>query len=85
VSDDPRKLLEAAANEIRMLRSVVRDLEVKADAFAAILQILGMTPQTGQGMSLDLAWTIDRYLIDTKEEAAPKAPEELPPHLRDYL
>ncbi len=68
-----------------MLRSVVRDLEVKADAFAAILQILGMVPRNSGGMTPDLAWSIDRYLIDTKEKDAPDSAEELPPHLCDYL
>lgn len=85
MSDESRKLLEAAANEIRMLRSVVRDLEVKADAFAAILQVLGMVPRTSGGMSLDLAWQIDRHLIDTADQKADAEPHELPPHLRDYL
>lgn len=63
--DDSRKLLEEAAREIRHLRSALRDLEVKAEGYSAILMILGLVPRQSQGMAPDLAWVIDRFLADT--------------------
>lgn len=68
MTDQHRGLLEAAANEIRMLRAAVQALGTKAEAYDAITQILGMMPSNRSGGGVpDLAWQIDRYLIDTKD------------------
>lgn len=61
--DETTKLLRNAAAEIRILRRQNEILSAKVEVMDAFMCVLHTTPaRSSQGMTPDLAWSIDRHL-----------------------
>ncbi len=63
MDEKSKELLIAAANEIRDLRRQLGAVSARLDAFDAAAHIAGYRGPT-HGYGKDLAWEIDRFLID---------------------
>ncbi len=70
MDEKSKELLIAAANEIRDLRRQLGAAGARLDAFEAAAYIAGYRHQS-QGYSEDLAWRIDRFLIDNVNDDDP--------------
>jgi hypothetical protein len=66
MDEQGKQLLIAAANEIRDLRRQLGAVGARLDAFETAAFIAGYRPQP-QGYGEDLAWRIDRFLIDSAD------------------
>lgn len=54
------RLLRQASEEIKSLRGQIGHLHPKAEAYDAMIIILGQFPRQRRGGSEDIAWKIDR-------------------------
>jgi len=76
-SDEVQRLLMDAASEMRSLRSQVKDLQEKANAYDLIQQLRVLFPVKHGGMGVDVHWK----LIDMAKRLA--EPEEAPDATRN--
>lgn len=63
-------MMTRASAEIKDLRRRIDDLAPKAEAYDAIIQILGLLPRGGIGMSEDVAWRLDKRIREIQEAQA---------------
>lgn len=60
-----QKLLQRSANEIRSLRRQNELMAARLDGFdSALLLLTAQVRQSGQGISPDLAWEIEKHLSE---------------------
>ncbi len=63
-----------ASDEIKALRGQIAFLAPKAQAYDALVMVLGLFPQQRQGMTEDLASLLDRRVQFLKDADKPKPP-----------
>lgn len=68
---EEQNLLEQALNEIRSLRRQNELMHARLNMFDDLNQILHTVPASqSQGMSPDLAWSIEKFLMENANQKA---------------
>ena len=66
---EAREMMQRCIEELRQLRKQVEVLQPQAEAYQAIVQILGLLPRPSQGYGEDLVWRLQKRLEEmTKAE-----------------
>jgi hypothetical protein len=64
--DEQVNMMRRCAEEIRMLRSRIDELEPKAEAYTALVRLIGLLPQPPRAYAEDMVWRLEKE-IDTIE------------------
>lgn len=73
--DEQISMMRRCAEEIRMLRGRIAELEPKAEAYTALVRIIGLLPQPPQAYSEDMAWRLEKAIEDIERLRKPKEEE----------
>ncbi len=57
-------MMRRCSGEIKMLRSQIESLKPKAEAYDSLRTVLNLLPQPSQGRGEDLAWQLDKRILD---------------------
>lgn|GEM_PF-5483068 len=58
------EMMKRASAEIKALRAQIADLRPRADAYDRLAQVLDLLPTRNVGMAEDVAWMLDRRVVD---------------------
>ena len=64
------QMMQRCREEIVTLRRHIDHLAPKAEAYDAITSILGLLPRQSQGHSEDLAWRLEKEIVELQRKMA---------------
>jgi hypothetical protein len=64
------EMMNRCKHEILDLRRTISVLRPKAEAYDMVLKILNLLPRSGEGMSEDVVWILDKRIRDMQSNPA---------------